>query len=215
MGDFWSTIHERPELALGLRRVLDALAGGATLDDALRRAGVERADADAILDAARRSLDAAGARSRAGVAAKGAGRRAPGGGPAVVAHADGGSRGNPGEAACAVVLYDETGAELLRRSERIGRATNNVAEYRGVLLALGVCRELSATSVTLRLDSELVVRQMTGAYRVRHPDLRPLHRRAMEMAGAFPSFRVEHVPRTRNREADALVNAALDGREPD
>lgn len=137
------------------------------------------------------------------------------GGLALVAYADGGSRGNPGKAACAALICDAEGAELLRRTKLIGKATNNVAEYQGVLLALGLCRELGASDVTLRLDSELVVRQLEGRYRVKHAALAPLYENARELAKHFKSLDVEHVPRNENKVADALVNAALDGKELD
>lgn len=137
------------------------------------------------------------------------------GGLSLIAYADGGSRGNPGKAACAALVCDAEGAELLRRAKLIGKATNNVAEYQGVLLALGLCRQLGASDVTLRLDSELVVRQLEGRYRVKHADLAPLYEGARELAKHFKSLHVEHVPRNENKVADALVNAALDGKELD
>lgn len=134
---------------------------------------------------------------------------------AVTAYSDGGSRGNPGEAACAAIVYDGAGGELLRRTKRLGRATNNVAEYEGALLALALCSGLGARAVRLRLDSELVVRQIEGRYKVKHPDLKPYHARVMALAGEFSSFSVEHVRRKDNAEADKLVNQALDGKAED
>jgi ribonuclease HI len=136
-------------------------------------------------------------------------------GLSLVAYADGGSRGNPGEAACAAVITDSEGAELLRRSKRLGKATNNVAEYEGVLLALDLCQQLGAAEVRLRLDSELVVRQIDGRYRVKHPDLARLHRRVCERARSFDRLVVEHVRREENAVADSLVGAALDDRDVD
>jgi len=131
----------------------------------------------------------------------------------VIAHSDGGSRGNPGRAACAAVVYDATGDELLTRAREIGVATNNVAEYEGVLLALEMCRELGAGSIVLRTDSELIARQIQGRYRVKHPDLKPYFARTTSLIKSFAAFSVEHVPRERNKRADALVNACLDGRD--
>ncbi len=110
-------------------------------------------------------------------------------------------------------MYDAGGNELLRRARRLGVATNNVAEYAGVELALSTCAELGASHVHLRIDSELVVRQMEGRYRVKKHDLKPFHARVMKLAGAFDTFRVEHIPRAENAAADALVNAALDGKD--
>lgn len=131
----------------------------------------------------------------------------------VIAYSDGGSRGNPGRAACAAVIYDDSGDELLTRAREIGVATNNVAEYEGVVLALELCKELGAGSVVLRIDSELVARQIQGRYRVKHPDLKPYFARATSLLESFEGFSVEHVPREKNERADALVNACLDGKD--
>jgi ribonuclease HI len=133
----------------------------------------------------------------------------------LVAYADGGSRGNPGEAACASLITTDKGEELLRRAKRLGKTTNNVAEYEGVLLALDLCKELGAAKVTLRLDSELVVRQIEGRYKVRNPDLMQLHHRVMLRQKMFEKLHVEHVPRKENAAADAMVNACLDDKELD
>lgn len=131
----------------------------------------------------------------------------------VIVHSDGGSRGNPGEAACAAVVYDGKGEELLVRAKRLGRATNNEAEYQGVLLALELCRELGASSVKLRIDSELVERQIKGIYKVKKAELKPLRAAVMLLSRRFDQFSVDHVRREDNARADGLVNAALDGRE--
>jgi ribonuclease HI/predicted nucleic acid-binding Zn-ribbon protein len=136
-------------------------------------------------------------------------------GLALIAYADGGARGNPGEAACASLITNAKGEELLRRARRLGKTTNNVAEYEGVLLALDLCKELGAAKVTLRLDSELVVRQIEGRYKVKHPDLMQLHHRVMLRKRTFEDLHVEHIPRKENTAADAMVNAALDGKELD
>ena len=137
------------------------------------------------------------------------------GGLSLVAYADGGSRGNPGKAACAAIVFDTDGAELLRRARLLGKTTNNVAEYEAVLLALWLCRELGAREVILRLDSELVVRQVDGSYKVKHPELQRLHTRVHELMGEFDAVEVEHVPRAKNHDTDKLVNLALDGKELD
>ena len=128
----------------------------------------------------------------------------------VVIHVDGGSRGNPGPAAGAAIISSSDGELLAEASELLGVATNNVAEYRGLLLGLRRARELGATEVELINDSELVARQLTGAYRVKHPDMRPLHREAVAALGAFDRWSIRSVPREQNAQADALVNAALD-----
>jgi ribonuclease HI len=122
---------------------------------------------------------------------------------------DGGSRGNPGPAAWGVVVLDEAGRPLSGHAGAIGRATNNVAEYRGLLEALALAERSGASEVRLFADSELVVKQMRGEYKVRHPDLIPLAMEARRRASGFASFSIEHVPRERNKEADRLVNRAL------
>ena len=124
--------------------------------------------------------------------------------------ADGGSRGNPGPAAGAAVLYAEDGSIVAEVGERLGTATNNVAEWHGLLAGLAAAAELGAHHVEVRLDSELVVRQLTGVYRVKHPALVPLHARAKTLLRRFATVDIQHVPRARNRAADALVNRLLD-----
>jgi ribonuclease HI len=128
----------------------------------------------------------------------------------VVVHVDGGSRGNPGPAAAAAIIATPDGEVLARESETLGIATNNVAEYCGVLLGLTRARALGATEVELVGDSELIAKQLTGLYRVKHPDMRPLHARAHAELGRFVRWSVRSVPRAQNAEADALVNDALD-----
>lgn len=126
---------------------------------------------------------------------------------------DGGSRGNPGPAAWAVAVFDPQGEWRESHSGTLGRATNNVAEYHALLEALRLATTRGAQDVELQADSELVVRQLRGQYRVRHPGLKPLHAEALRLIGGFRSFRIRHVPRAQNREADRLVNLALDGTE--
>ena len=126
-------------------------------------------------------------------------------------HVDGGARGNPGPAAAAAVLSTPEGDVLDEAHEVLGRATNNVAEYRGLLLGLERARALGATEVDVVNDSELVAKQVTGAYRVKHPDMQPLHAAAMAALEPFERWTVRSVPRAQNARADALVNAALDG----
>jgi ribonuclease HI len=128
----------------------------------------------------------------------------------VVVHVDGGSRGNPGPAAGAAVIRAKDGELLAQVSELLGVATNNVAEYRGLLLGLRRARELGATDVELINDSELVAKQLSGLYKVRHPDMRPLHAEALAALRAFEHWSIRSVPREQNAAADALVNATLD-----
>ncbi len=128
----------------------------------------------------------------------------------LVVHVDGGARGNPGPAAIGVVVSEPGGAVLEEGGERIGVATNNVAEYRALLLGLQRARALGAQEVEIVNDSELIARQLTGAYRVKHPAMKPLHREAIAALDGFRKWRVRTVPREHNARADALVNAALD-----
>jgi ribonuclease HI len=136
-------------------------------------------------------------------------------GPKLVAYADGASRGNPGKAACAVIILDKKDEELLRRSKTLGRTTNNVAEYEGVLYALELAGLLGASELELRIDSELVVRQINGQYKVKHPSLQPLFEKTRARMKKFIRVTVKHIPRKENKNADELANAELDGRADD
>jgi ribonuclease HI len=128
----------------------------------------------------------------------------------LVLHVDGGARGNPGPAAVGVVLATPEGEVVEERSERIGEATNNVAEYRAVLLGLDRARRLGASEVEIIGDSELVARQLDGSYKVKHPAMKPLHQEAMTALSAFDRWSIRTVPRADNARADELVNEALD-----
>jgi ribonuclease HI len=122
---------------------------------------------------------------------------------------DGGSRGNPGPAAWGVVVLDAEGRAVEGFAGAIGRATNNVAEYTALLEALAIAVDRRADDVELLADSELVVKQVRGEYKVRHPDLIPLHAEAVRRIAGFRRFRIGHVPREKNKAADKLVNRAL------
>ena len=128
----------------------------------------------------------------------------------VVVHVDGGARGNPGPAAAACVITSPDGELLGEHAQLLGRATNNVAEYRAVLLALERARELGANEVELIGDSELIAKQVMGQYKVKHEALRALHRETLAAFKAFDHWSIRTVPRAQNADADALVNAALD-----
>jgi ribonuclease HI len=128
----------------------------------------------------------------------------------LVVNVDGGSRGNPGPAAIAAVLTTPEGELVEERAERIGRATNNVAEYRALLLGLERARELGATEVEVIGDSQLIVRQVNGQYKVKDAGLKPLHQQAQQALRAFDSWTVRDVRREQNDVADALLNQALD-----
>jgi ribonuclease HI len=124
--------------------------------------------------------------------------------------ADGGSRGNPGPAASGAVIVGEDGTTLVEIGEYLGIATNNVAEWRALLSGLAAAAELGVEELKIRLDSELVVRQLTGVYRVKHADLIPLHARAKRLLAAFKAVDIGHIRRRYNAAADALVNRTLD-----
>jgi len=128
----------------------------------------------------------------------------------VVVNVDGGARGNPGPAAIAAVISTPDGQVIEEHGERIGRATNNVAEYRALLLGLERARELGAREVELVGDSELVVRQVKGEYKVKHADLKPLRDQVSKALRGFDDWSIRHVRREQNAAADELVNAALD-----
>jgi len=130
-------------------------------------------------------------------------------------YADGGSRGNPGPAAWGFVIFDSDGGELARGAEKIGRATNNVAEYSAVIAGLERAVALGLEQLEVRLDSQLVVRQLTGQYKAKHPKMAELRDRALRLARRIETIRYTHIPREQNKLADALVNAALDGKELD
>jgi ribonuclease HI len=127
-----------------------------------------------------------------------------------VANIDGASRGNPGPASYAVVLRDPDGKIILELAKNIGRETNNVAEYFALLAALDYATLHGIVSLRIRSDSELLVRQMQGVYKVKSPDLKPLQERAAKLARQLQYFAIEHVRRELNKEADALANRALD-----
>jgi ribonuclease HI len=129
----------------------------------------------------------------------------------VVVHVDGGSRGNPGPAAAAAVVSSPEGEVLDEAAVTLGRATNNVAEYRGLLLGLERARALGASEVDVVNDSELIAHQVTGRYKVKHADMKPLHAEALAALRDFERWSIRPVPRAQNADADALVNQALDG----
>ena len=129
----------------------------------------------------------------------------------LVVHVDGGSRGNPGPAAAAAVVSTPDGEIVDRAGELLGVASNNVAEYRGLLLGLRRASELGAEEVEVVGDSELIAKQVNGEYKVKHADMKPLHAEAMQALRGFERWRVRTVPRAQNADADALVNATLDG----
>lgn len=134
--------------------------------------------------------------------------------PQVVVEADGGARGNPGPAGWGAVVRDAaTGEVLAERSQAIGTATNNVAEYSGLIAGLSAAAELGAGSVEVRMDSKLVIEQMAGRWRIKHPGLRPLAAQAAALVRRFEQVTWTWVPREQNRDADRLANEAMDAAE--
>ncbi|MDX6565623.1 MAG: ribonuclease [Gaiellales bacterium] len=127
-----------------------------------------------------------------------------------IVHVDGGARGNPGPAAAACVISTPAGELLGEYAELLGTATNNVAEYRALLLGLAKARELGASEVQVIGDSELIAKQIQGLYKVKHAAMKPLYLEAMEALRGFQRWSISTVPRAQNADADALVNAALD-----
>jgi ribonuclease HI len=130
--------------------------------------------------------------------------------PAHRANIDGAARGNPGPASYGVVIRDGQGVLVAKLKKYIGRMTNNVAEYYGLIAALDYAESHGIRALRVESDSELMVKQMQGQYKVKSEDLRPLFERAKKMSLGFESFRIDHVYREQNREADALANEALD-----
>jgi ribonuclease HI len=128
----------------------------------------------------------------------------------VIVHVDGGARGNPGPAAAACVISSPEGEVLGEHAQLLGKVTNNVAEYRALLLGLQHARELGANEIEVIGDSELISKQVSGLYKVKHEAMKPLHREAMEALRGFERWSIRTVPRAQNAHADALVNAALD-----
>ncbi|MEI7691235.1 MAG: reverse transcriptase-like protein [Actinomycetes bacterium] len=125
-------------------------------------------------------------------------------------HVDGGSRGNPGPAAAGAVASNADGEVVGERGEMIGEATNNVAEYRAVLLGVALALELGATEIELINDSELIAHQLNGKYKVKHVDMKPLYAEAIDSLGRFDSWSISCVRRDQNEHADLLVNQTLD-----
>lgn len=128
----------------------------------------------------------------------------------IIIHSDGAARGNPGQAGAGAVLSDEHGKVVREVARYLGHKTNNEAEYAALLIGLEAAKELGATSVHVRCDSELMVKQLKGEYRVKHPNLKPLFAKAKDLVAGFESFRIEHVRREHNSHADELANQAID-----
>jgi ribonuclease HI len=124
----------------------------------------------------------------------------------LIVETDGACRGNPGPMAIGVTIKDREGTELATVSQLIGQGTNNIAEYRAVIEGLKVAKALGAGVIELRMDSELVVRQINGAYKVRNQSLQPLYKEVIELLNVFEEWTVLHIPREENQRADELAN---------
>lgn len=135
------------------------------------------------------------------------GRIAPG---AMVLHADGGSRGNPGPAGAGAALLDAAGRQVAAWRRYLGITTNNVAEYQALIMGLEGALDLGVSQLLVRLDSELLVRQLQGRYQVKSPHLKPLFAQARALAGRYASIQFQHIPREQNAIADRLANLAMD-----
>jgi ribonuclease HI len=128
----------------------------------------------------------------------------------VIIHTDGAARGNPGPAAIGVIIKDENGKLLARISRGIGTTTNNQAEYQAIIAGLEKANSLCARHVILKSDSELVVKQINGQYKIKNTGLRALYQRVVQLIGSLESFSISYIPREQNAGADALANEALD-----
>jgi len=185
------------ELVSGLRRLSQATPGDGVLH---LPAGVSAPEAIRIIRLALRALDQRSPAKRKPTRDQGG----------VRVHIDGAARGNPGPAGVGVLILGPNGSVTERMYRSIGQATNNVAEYRALLLALERVRALGSAEVEVYSDSELVVRQIQGRYQVKHPILRALHAAVREHIEGFRRFVIHHVPREQNVEADGLANRAID-----
>lgn len=132
--------------------------------------------------------------------------------PYLILYADGGSRGNPGPAGAGAYLEDPQGNPVAELKEYLGETTNNVAEYTALLIGLKHAASLAVPKILIRMDSQLVVRQIEGLYRVKQPHLQELHRQATELLKGFIAFKIQYIPREKNKKADRLANEAMDAK---
>jgi len=128
----------------------------------------------------------------------------------LIAYVDGGARGNPGEAGAGAYICDRDGKVVKKLKKYLGTATNNVAEYEALLMALKATRDMGVESLQVFADSELVVKQVLGEYKVKNEALRVIYEKVMVLADGFKEFYISHIPREQNKEADALANKAMD-----
>jgi ribonuclease HI len=204
--EYLSTIRKTPKLKKKFKKFIEALIDGQTATSAGKNASLKSVEVAMALDAMKALLSEEPVKKvkekERKIAKLG-----------LTVFSDGGSRGNPGKSACAAIIYDAEGDELLRRSRKLGVTTNNVAEYEGVILGMQLALDLGATELHLKLDSELVVRQLNEEYKVKSSALKPLYLQAVRLLRSFPKATVSYVPRQENKEADKLVNKTLDGKK--
>jgi ribonuclease HI len=129
-----------------------------------------------------------------------------------IIYADGAARGNPGPAAIGIIIQNQTGSTVATISRQLGITTNNQAEYQAIIAALEKATSLGAKNVILKSDSELVVKQINGLYKIKKTALRPLYQQVVQLIGSLESFSISYIPREQNAAADALANQALDGK---
>ena len=128
----------------------------------------------------------------------------------LILYTDGASRGNPGEAGAGIQIQDSHGHEIFAHGTYLGQCTNNVAEYQALLMGLTEAGKLGDRHISIFLDSELIVRQVTGRYKVKNANLKPIYNKVMQQLAAFSSYEINHVPRSRNKRADQLANEGID-----
>jgi len=194
-------------------QLLLAIAEHGSLDAACEDLGIERHEAVRLLREAARTLGAAPKeRAAAQKELPGLERSAGADGKRVRVFSDGAARGNPGPAGAGAVVLDPRGRVLARVGKFLGKQTNNVAEYEGVILGLKSAKELGATEVEVRADSLLLIRQLEGAYQVKNAALKALHAKAKQLLRSFERVDLRHVPREENTLADEMSNRAIDER---
>ncbi len=130
----------------------------------------------------------------------------------ITIYTDGAARGNPGPAGAGAILTKDDGQVIVEVCRYLGEMTNNQAEYRALILAIEEAKRIGATDVAIFTDSELVVKQLTGDYRVKNEGIKPLHKKILELLREIGDYTIEHVPRENNRHADKLANLAIDGK---
>ncbi len=178
-----------------LKRFVEDLARTLDVQKTIRNLGITKEDAEALLSELCELLNTGKISSKA----------------FYYLYVDGASRGNPGKAGAGAVIKDSKGRILKKLRRALGVTTNNMAEYRAMIMALEQAKDLGLKRIKVFADSELLVKQINGLYRVRSEDLRPLYERALGLIEDFEEFSLEHIPRTKNSEADRLANEAIDG----